>query len=210
MLGFYRTCVLWQGIGSRVGQTELAKCNEPEGEDAELLKEKKGRGHGRGRGSGRAGRGCVAKSKLRLRSKTPAVSHAAEEENHWVEMTEEEMKEWYIFRGWTEAEVDEWWQAEGWGDSYSVEEPAVVAKRKKAKAKGAVTPEKPKTKRQKKQDGAEVANDQEMEDVKEVSFARRPVPTRASAYTRWSAIKLAFQDKISLYVVSPSKYQARV
>ena len=45
------------------------------------------------------------------------------------------------------------------------------------------------------------------ENEKEVSFARRPPPKKCKAYTRWSAVKLAFQDKISMYVDHPSKYQ---
>ena len=42
---------------------------------------------------------------------------------------------------------------------------------------------------------------------KEVSFARRPPPKRDVPYSKWKSIKSAFEDKISLFVDYPSKYQ---
>ena len=200
---------MWQGSGTRVGQTEMAKCNEPEPEDAEITKLRGGRGRG-GRGQGR-GRACAKLHRLRSKTRVPSNEEDKDGDQWWTRMTEDEMKEWYIFRGWTPEEVEEWW---GWGDSREVCNKADQKTGKRKKAKGVITPKKPKAKVQKNgaaveaEDGHDDQPDEVEVPVKEVSFARRPVPTRPSAYTRWSGIKLAFHDKISFYVETPSKYQA--
>ena len=190
----------------------LGRDTELEGEDHEAIAAAaRGRGRGRGRGKGR-GRGRSAskshgpphgdKKLRRLRSKTRCSSFESPTcETSHPQWTEDETKEWYMWQGWSYEEVELWFHG-----------PVASGKRKK----DAVQPLKNKNKKSKASkdgengDGQGDGEEQEEPETKakEVSFARRPMPTRPSAYTRWSSIKLAFQDKIALYVNSPSKYQA--
>ena len=119
--------------------------------------------------------------------------------------TEEELREWYIFQGWTDEDVDAWWGLPGQAEQ---SDRASSAKRKsEAKPKQGKRKKKAISKLADDDDGEAASAPEEPE--KEVSFARRAPPKRAASYTRWSAIKLSFVDKIQLYVDYPSKYQAR-
>ena len=43
--------------------------------------------------------------------------------------------------------------------------------------------------------------------AKEKSFARRPPPKTEQKYMTWNAIRVAFNDKVALYLDYPGKYQ---
>ena len=124
----------------------------------------------------------------RLRSKTMP-------EPDWDAMAEE----WYAWKGsdapwlWHEA-----WQQWENGD---MDEAGTNNKAGKGKKKLG------KKKQRQPESVAEELEGEEDAKPKEVSFARRPVPTSEAAYARWKAIKLAFEDQVAIYVHHPSKYQ---
>ena len=142
-----------------------------------------------------------------------------------VAMTDEATeREWYLWRGWSESDL-RWWYGDG--QEEQPERPKLKRMRVIGKSSIKLLEEAPTqsdmpmdyvdrkaTGENESADGPgqhEPAedDDEDKKDVeeRETCFARRPPPTRQSAYVRWKATKEAFSHHIALFVDYPSKYQ---
>ena len=170
-----------------------AEINIGEAEGLEPPKRRAGRGRGRGRGRAN-GRGAQ-------RGRGKQVDEP-ETEYDW----EDVCKEWEL---WQEERAAARTALDTAEAAVTNLENSVKTSEKKKSKRGNDKMEPTTTKKAAtEEEAADHENDAaEPVEVKEKSFARRPPPKGERMYKRWDACRTAFEDKISLFVDHPSKYQ---